>query len=111
MSIRQCVATAAAALAFGAGGLLVTAGPASASTSAVYTCNPPTYMTGSGGHAGASLQCFGTSSNDLFNVAVTCRKPDGYEYRHDGPIVRSGETSTVWCDLNARIVHLAYVRW
>ncbi|MGO4426565.1 hypothetical protein AB4Z54_49670 [Streptomyces sp. MCAF7] len=112
MSIKRRAAMVVASLGITTGGLFLAAAPASASAQDIWTCNPPTYMTGSGGHAGASLQCFGTSWDDKFNVAVTCKRWDnGFEYRHDGNIVETGQVSTVWCDLNARIVHLAYVAW
>ncbi|MFB7594854.1 hypothetical protein [Streptomyces sp. NPDC056160] len=110
MSLVRRVAVIAASAAVVAGGTLCAAAPASASPAAIWTCNAPQYLTGSGGHAGVSLQCFGTSFNDSFNTAITCKRLDnGYEYRHDGPIVVTGHTSTVWCDLNARIIHVAYV--
>ncbi|MFE7045987.1 hypothetical protein ACFU9X_43355 [Streptomyces atratus] len=104
--IATTIATAIASVS----GLLFAAAPASAAPTAIWTCNAPQYMTGSGGHAGVSLQCFGTLMTDKFNTAATCKRWDnGYEYRHDGPIVVTGQTSTVWCDLGARIVHVAYV--
>ncbi|MFI0084804.1 hypothetical protein [Streptomyces bobili] len=104
---RLGVTAAVAAMAVGAG--VVAATPASA----VITGCTYVHVTGSGGHRGAAVTCKGDGTS-RFQAAVTCKRLDtGYEYRHDGPpewAWPGGGTSTVWCDLGANVIHVAYVR-
>lgn len=90
------IAAALVALAFSTTGLALTAAPASASS-----CNVQ-LVRGSGGHNGAAVTCYDLGP---FQAWAQCRRDDnGYLYTHDGPMVAQGRTSTVWCDLGAKVV-------
>jgi hypothetical protein len=57
-------------------------------------------LQGSGGHWGEEITCRG----GWFRGAIWCKRFDnGAEYIHRGPVSGSGGTSTVWCDLGARV--------
>ncbi|BAU84885.1 hypothetical protein SLA_3996 [Streptomyces laurentii] len=99
MHIRQRAAGAVLALGLAVGGLSATAFPA---TAADLSCSAR-LVTGSAGHKGASVTCTGGA----FTAYVDCERTDnGYQYRHFGNRAVSGGTSTVWCDLNARVIHV-----
>ncbi|MGC5345309.1 hypothetical protein ACPXCE_22825 [Streptomyces sp. DT24] len=98
MRTHHRVAAVAASLALAGGGLLGMASQAAASPSAL-SCDSPTYLTGSGGHRGASIRCTGSS----FTGVIDCYKPGYGTYRHFGNRAASGGTSTTWCDLNATV--------
>jgi hypothetical protein len=99
MHIRQRAAGAVLALGLAVGGLSATAFPAAA---ADLSCSAR-LVTGSAGHKGASVTCTGGA----FTAYVDCERTDnGYQYRHFGNRAVSGGTSTVWCDLNARVIHV-----
>ncbi|MEU9669975.1 hypothetical protein AB0E25_31265 [Streptomyces bobili] len=118
MLVRHRPGVTAAAAAMAVGGGLVAATPASAAITgctyvAAITGCTYVHVTGSGGHRGAAVTCKGDGTS-RFQAAVTCKRLDtGYEYRHDGPPERAWPadgTSTVWCDLGANLIHVAYVR-
>ncbi|SDP87404.1 hypothetical protein SAMN04487905_11199 [Actinopolyspora xinjiangensis] len=67
----------------------------------VYGCSE-NYITGSGGHKGVSITCVG-DRGDSFRAVAVCKKLGGETYTHYGPWVFAYETSTVWCDLGARV--------
>ncbi|GAA2815362.1 hypothetical protein [Streptomyces showdoensis] len=103
MQARQRVAGAVAALVLGAGGLLTAAPPAAAAPSSetALSCSAQ-LITGSAGHKGANIRCTGGS----FTGVIDCQRTDtGYTYRHFGNRAGSGGTSTVWCDLTARVIY------
>ncbi|TDC72849.1 hypothetical protein [Streptomyces hainanensis] len=80
MSMRHRLGAAATALAAAVGGV-------AAATPASATITGCTYelVTGSGGHEGAAVTCYGDGTT-RFQAAITCKRYDnGYEYRHDGP--------------------------
>ncbi|WP_404816108.1 hypothetical protein [Streptomyces thermolineatus] len=110
MSVRRRIGlTAATITAVGAGllGVPATASAASVAPASLYNCTYK-YVTGSLGHKGAAVTCQG-GSNDYFRGVIDCKRFDnGYVYRHWGPIVRAGQTSTVWCDYNAKVVFAGY---
>ncbi|WP_158712291.1 hypothetical protein [Streptomyces sp. NRRL F-5135] len=87
------------------------AGPAAATASAapasLYNCTAK-YVEGSLGHKGATVTCQG-GANDYFFASIDCERFDNhYVYHHEGPVVRAGQTSTVWCDLNAKVIRIFY---
>ncbi|MEV7426274.1 hypothetical protein [Streptomyces sp. NPDC091212] len=109
---RRTIAAIGATLALGAGGLLITAAPATAApefpaaSSAPTAPSAPTALTcthrlqtGSGGHKGAAITCNGST----FTGIIDCKKGD-LVYRHFGNRAASGGTSTVWCDLGAQVI-------
>ena len=50
---------------------------------------------------GMSIDC----SGGWFRGGIWCeRRDNGYQYQHIGPTVASGRVSTVWCDVNAKVV-------
>ncbi|MFE4392981.1 hypothetical protein [Streptomyces sp. CB02056] len=99
MRILQRAAAVTGSLALAASGLVLAAAvPASATTTGL-SCNAPSYFTGSGGHAGASIRCVGSA----FTGRIVCYKPGYGNYTHYGNRVESGGTSTTWCDLGATI--------
>ncbi|MBP0451099.1 hypothetical protein J5Y04_16335 [Kitasatospora sp. RG8] len=106
MSVRKRVALTAAAIAGVAAGLLG-APAASAAPTSLYNCTT-NYVEGSLGHKGAAITCRG-GTNDYFFGSIDCKRFDnGYVYHHEGPIVRAGQTSTVWCDYNAKVIATFY---
>ncbi|MFE6870420.1 hypothetical protein ACFVFS_28190 [Kitasatospora sp. NPDC057692] len=104
MSRQPRIAAVAATLALAGASLVGVASQASATPApALYGC---TYknVQGSLGHLGAAVTCKG-GSNDWFYGSIDCKRFDnGYVYHHVGPTVRAGQTSTVWCDLNAKVI-------
>ncbi|MFI1016326.1 hypothetical protein [Streptomyces sp. NPDC020965] len=113
MRIHHHVAAVVASLALAGTGLIGMASSANAASPApasrtsaapaavaALSCERPVYRTGSGGHHGASIRCFGGS----FTGFVDCHKPGHPVYRHYGNRAGSGGTSTTWCDLGARVV-------
>ncbi|MCK9929809.1 toll/interleukin-1 receptor domain-containing protein [Frankia sp. Mgl5] len=63
---------------------------------------------GSGGHKGAHVVCRGGGSDDFF-ASVDCERLDDHSvYRHKGTVVSIGGRSTVWCDLNAKVIRVFY---
>ncbi|MFE4589348.1 hypothetical protein [Streptomyces laurentii] len=113
MHIRQRAAGAVLALGLAVGGLSATAFPATAAPASPAAPSSPAaaadlscsarLVTGSAGHKGASVTCTGGA----FTAYVDCERTDnGYQYRHFGNRAVSGGTSTVWCDLNARVIHV-----
>ncbi|MGW7413440.1 hypothetical protein [Streptomyces sp. NPDC054863] len=99
MRTHHRVAALAASVALAGGGMLGMASQAAASTTAL-SCGGPSYLTGSGGHKGASIRCSGSS----FTGVIDCYKPGYGTYRHFGNRASSGGTSTTWCDLGATVV-------
>jgi hypothetical protein len=93
VQIKRRVSTIAATLAIAAGSLVATAGPAAA-----LSCDRAQFITGSGGHLGASYRCYGS----YFRTLIGCHRLDtGQNYQHWGNIAASGEVSTAWCALNS----------
>ncbi|MGI5339482.1 hypothetical protein ACQEVS_19875 [Streptomyces sp. CA-181903] len=120
MNIRPRVAVVTASLALAGGAVAGFAAPASASVveaaatpvaapaatapsaaggPAALTCGTWRYLRGDNGH-GASITCYGQS----FSSYVVCHRADGIDYVRVGDRVRSGHTSTAWCDLNGEVV-------
>ncbi|MFF5715832.1 hypothetical protein [Streptomyces buecherae] len=102
MPVRSRIAAVTTSLALAGAGLLGLAAPASAGTSALVCPSRAEYIDGSGGHKGARISCTGGS----FFLAIRCETLDAshYRYWHYGNWASSGGTSTVWCDLNAKII-------
>lgn len=103
MRILHRIAAITAPFFIAASGLLALTSPASAQD---LPCDHPRYLTGSGGHHGASIVCY----NGSFTGVIDCQKPDGYTYTHFGNRAMSGGTSTTWCDLDAVVTHPRYVQ-
>ncbi|MGW4231199.1 hypothetical protein ACWEF9_18195 [Streptomyces sp. NPDC004980] len=103
MPIRSRVAAVSTSLVLAGAGMLGVASPASAGTSALICPSYPQLIDGSGGHKGARISCNGGSS---FFLAIRCETLDAAKYRywHYGNWASSGGTSTVWCDLDAKII-------
>lgn len=99
MFTRRNIAGLAAAVAIAGGGLVTLAPSASATPSNCLSW----LVTGSEGHRGGEVRCTGGTSSDSYRAWVWCKKADGYEYYHLGPWVFTGGTSTVWCDIGARV--------
>ncbi|MGK5642274.1 hypothetical protein ACSNOK_28760 [Streptomyces sp. URMC 126] len=121
MRIRPRVAAVTASLALAGGAAVGLAAPAQASapastpastpvstpasdpvtttaTSADFTCDAWRYRRDDNGH-GASITCYGSP----FTAYVVCHRADGIDYIRFGDRVRSGRTSTAWCDLNGEV--------
>ncbi|WP_434599736.1 hypothetical protein [Streptomyces sp. A5-4] len=103
MRIRSRAAAITTALALAGAGVLGMASPAAAGASALICPSYPQLITGSGGHKGAKISCTGGTS---FFLAIRCEKLDSSKYRywHYGNWAASGGTSTVWCDVNSKII-------
>ncbi|MBC2874887.1 MULTISPECIES: hypothetical protein [Streptomyces] len=120
MKIRPRVAVVTASLALAGGAVAGFAAPASASvveaaatpaatpaatvpsattTGSAFTCGTWRYLRGDNGH-GASITCYGQS----FTSYIVCHRADGIDYLRFGDRVRSGRTSTAWCDLNGEVI-------
>ncbi|EME99833.1 hypothetical protein J7W19_19090 [Streptomyces mobaraensis NBRC 13819 = DSM 40847] len=115
MNIRPRVAVVTASLALAGGAVAGFAAPASASVveaaatpaatvpsatgGSGFTCATWRYLRGDIGH-GASITCYGKS----FTSYVVCHRADGIDYLRFGDRVRSGRTSTAWCDLNGEVI-------
>ncbi|MFI0739502.1 hypothetical protein ACH4PU_15660 [Streptomyces sp. NPDC021100] len=121
MKIRPRVAVVTASLALAGGGVAGFAAPASASvveaaatpaasapsaasvtsvtSGSAFTCGTWRYLRGDNGH-GASITCYGQP----FTSYIVCHRADGIDYLRFGDRVRSGRTSTAWCDLNGEVI-------
>jgi hypothetical protein len=105
MFMKANYATVLTASAIALGGLAALASPASAAPSgevSVQASCTAQYITGSGGHKGANVRCTGLGA--YFTGLIDCDK-SGFVYRHFGNRVPNGGISTVWCDLNAKVVN------
>ncbi|NXY97529.1 hypothetical protein HYE82_24765 [Streptomyces sp. BR123] len=107
MSAQRRSALAAAAITAAGAGLLGMPATASAAPASLYNCTYG-YVTGSLGHKGAAVTYKG-GANDYFFGSIDCQRFDnGYVYHHEGPIVHAGQTSTAWCDYNAKVIRVFY---
>ncbi|MFD9421948.1 MULTISPECIES: hypothetical protein [unclassified Streptomyces] len=107
MSFQRRIAAGATTLALAGASLVGLAIPASAAPPTIQDCYHE-YVQGSLGHLGAAVTCQG-GSNDWFYGSVRCQRFDnGDQYDHHGPIVRAGQTSTAWCDYNAKVAEVWY---
>ncbi|MEU4256904.1 hypothetical protein [Streptomyces fradiae] len=103
MSLRRRTGLAAAVITAVGAGLLSVPAAASAAPASIHSCTAR-FLVGSLGHKGAAITCQG-GSNDYFRGTILCKRFDnGHTYRHYGPTVRAGHTSTVWCDYGAKVV-------
>ncbi|MCX4681929.1 hypothetical protein OG413_42795 [Streptomyces sp. NBC_01433] len=75
------------------------AAPSASASASALSCG---YQLVSGNpHKGAAITCTGGS----FTGIIDCKRTDtGAVYRHFGNRASSGGTSTVWCDVNAKVI-------